>query len=129
VSRPSYEELEDEVRVLRARLAEVSRPLESARLCALLRMRPQQGRLLSYLLGRTSATKAMIYTAVFEDEDGGGPDDKIIHVTIFRIRQALVEARAPGAIETLGQSGYGINGPLRSWLTERLADPVAAVAA
>jgi DNA-binding response OmpR family regulator len=72
------------------------------------RMKRQQFRLASYMLGRAPlmATRDQIYHAVFENARGDGPDPKIIDIIISQIRPVLVDLGF--GIQTVWGRGYQI---------------------
>ncbi len=118
----SYEDLEDEVAVLRQRLADVTNPDLAAKMRTIVRLSPQEAKVLAFLYQRSPARKEVIYTACFERDNGEGPCLKIVDVVVCRIRFKMKAARVPGAIETQWSVGYSMNGLMRSWFDERVGD-------
>lgn len=116
----TYEDLQDEVTVLRERLADLTSVNLSDRLRMLLGLTPQEGRVLAFLHGRPEARKEVIYTACFERDNGDGPDIKILDVVVCRIRAKLAPIGLPGGIDTQWGIGYSMSPLMRAWLDARL---------
>ena len=118
--RPTYEQLEDEVAVLRRRLIELSSVTVADRIRRIVRLTQQEARLLAFLHGRELASKEAIYTAVFEDAKGDGPWPTIVTVVICRLRKSLQHQGVPGEIKTVGRAGYEMSPAMHLWLSQRL---------
>lgn len=126
---PTYEDLQEQVRELRATLKQLtgSEP-EHARLRALFGLTPKQAQTLSLLINAPRCTVDSIYANVFEYPNGDGPDFRIIRVIISQIRSRLRAFSAPGQIVTYyGNGTYELSSDLRSWLKGKI-EPEAIAA-
>lgn len=119
---PTYDDLLDEVQVLRQRLAELAEPDTAAKLAASLRLSPAEARVLAIILSRDIALKDAIYTLAFQHDNGDGPVEKIIDVFICKIRKKARLGGWPGQITTIWGKGYQMSPEMRTWL-EGLMNP------
>ena len=115
---------------LREQVAALSGVAESAMLRDVFRLPPTGAALLMLLVKRAEMVtmKGTIYRAVFQYENGDGPDPKIIDVVVCGLRRRLKGLGASGAIHTVWGQGYRADSDLADWVTGRL-QPHRALAA
>lgn len=123
---PTYDDLVDEVKVLRTRLSDLTKTDEALKLTVALGLTPKQSQLLALLYqhdGPVSMDK--IYGAVFQHDDGDGPEPKIIDVCICRIRAKVRGCGWPGQIITVRRA-RSLSPDLRAHIASILAPQAIA---
>lgn len=126
---PTYDDLLDEVQVLRQRLAELAEPDAATKLAISLRLTGSEAKVLAILLSRDIATKDAIYTLAFQHDNGDGPVEKIIDVFICKIRKKARLGGWPGQITTIWGKGYQMSPEMRTWLNGLMNPQPEAMAA
>jgi DNA-binding response OmpR family regulator len=122
------EQLEAEVARLRALVGELTASDRGVQLRGVLRLSPQEARLLALIEAKGKASRDAIYGAIFEDIHGDGPELKIVDVIICKLRRKLREQNATGSIQTVWGWGYELSPELGAWLAD-LTAPRQALAA
>lgn len=98
------EKLEEEVFVLRDKLAAFETRTPYLDLPASIRMRPQANRILKLLYCNGPLAKRAIFEALYAGDPGGGPAYKIIDIFVYHMRVSL---RGTGVnIRTIWGFGY-----------------------
>lgn len=117
MTAPTYEDLVDEVRVLRERLAALTNPADATVLAAELGLRPKAAEILALLYRRgTALAISTIYDAVFQHSNGDGPEPRIVDVYFCRIRAQAKQQGWPGVIITHWGTGRSLSPELRAFI-------------
>lgn len=114
--QPTYDDLLDENRALKAQIAELRFVPEADVLRTALRITPKQAQLLLFIADRDLATKTAIYAGVFQHDDGDGPIDQIVNVTICHLRRRAREQGWPGRIENIWGTGYRMDADQKAFV-------------
>lgn len=124
------EQLRVENAYLKEQVEELTGVAAVPAICARLGLSHQQARMLLVLTRRANmlTTKAAVYRAVFEHENGDGPADKIMDIVLCRVRQVLRKMEAPGRIETVWGHGWKATPELTAWV-RAIVNPAQDVAA
>lgn len=122
------EDLEDEIARLRAQVSELTGSDRGVQLRSVLRLSPQEARLLALIEAKGKVSRDAIYGAVFEDMHGNGPEFTIINVIICKVRRKLLEQGVPGEIKCVWGWGYELSSELLEWLAD-IPTPRQALAA
>lgn len=126
---PTYDDLLDEVQVLRQRLADLTEPDTAAKLAFSLRLTMTEAKVLAILLARDIALKDAIYALAFQHDNGDGPIEKIVDVFICKIRKKARLGGWPGQIVTIWGKGYQMSPEMRVWLEGMMNPQPEALAA
>lgn len=112
------DELQAQVDYLKELVDELTRVTAVPALQGALGITNKQARLLLVLTKRANfaVSKETVYRAVFEHENGDGPENKIMDVVLCRLRTALRDANAPGEIVTIRAAGWKSTPDLTAWV-------------
>lgn len=105
------ERLRDENELLRLRVEELEAILLRAHTPTSLRLSTTQGKMLSLLMARPIVARGDFMAALYSLEVDEPPDDSIIHVFVFQLRQKLAR-HGVGIQSKVGRGAPGW------WLTE-----------
>lgn len=135
MSAPSYEDLQEQVRYLRDRLADVTGQSAAVRVRVATGLTNRQSQIVAMLNACPGVVSAaMLYDGVFANTDwreaDSGPDTNAIKTQICLARTVLKKAGAPEqTIRHDFNFGYYLTTEFRTWLRDRMAAPEMAVAA
>lgn len=112
------EELLAENAYLKERVEELTCVAAIPALCSALRLAPQQAKMLLVLTRRANfpISRETVYRAVFEHDNGDGPEVKIMDIVICNLRRVLRRERAPGSIDTVWGQGWKTTPELTAWV-------------
>ncbi len=128
MSHPTYDELWDEVRVLRKRLADLAVTDDATLLTMRTSLSRQEARVLLCLVDRQAATRDFIYAAALERDNGDGPTLKAVDVVVSKVRKRLRAAGFADPIQCVWGQGYTLSADARAWVREQLLSDLALAA-
>ena len=120
---PTIEDLQEQVRYLRERIADITGQTAAQRIRVATGMSYRQSCIVAMLYSCPGVVStSMIYDAVFADPaTGDGPDTAVVKVAICMARKALRRAGSPElTIRHDFNFGYYLTPDFRSWLRGRL---------
>lgn len=125
---PTYDDLLDENRALKSRLAELTSADLALEMSRLMNLSRQEGQVMAALYDAPRVSIDRLYQALFGHLEGEGPDDASLRTVISKIRRKLFMSRIPNGIESAYRMGYSLSPQLRNWIAERLREPDTSIA-
>lgn len=112
------EQLEAQVAYLKEQIDALTNVAAIPAIRAALRITDRQARMLAILTRRANmlTTHDSLYRAMFEGENGDGPQGHIVSVYLCHVRAALRDAKAPGKIHTVWGDGWKADKALCDWV-------------